>query len=253
MPEIIRKLNEALGSTFVVENVAASNQLVASLASYCELRAMIAANPSRILSVQATSQAVALADELESGARRLPSNPPDYLEYHYYQDLCAAVIHNNYRMLLVLIHFVILSQLAVRKSRTAQDSAQIRKSHLLTQKTISDICGSVPYYLSLRCPLSSQPCFAAVNAIIWPLFVAGAARLCPQMTRAWIVDQLRALGRGTGVRQALVLAEIVSRKQEIMGLMVSKDDGPGITEPGVPAWDGKIPWCLPGQDTIDVP
>ena len=220
MPGIVRKLNEVYCSTANGEQATADTRFLAFVASFCELRALLAIASSPFVLAQVIPQAVSLANDLELWASTLSSNLLGHLGNHYYRDLCSAVFHNNYRMLLILVHWVILSQIAVQDRCTARDQAQIQKSRASTLSMISGVCGSVSYHTSLCSPDPRQPCIAAVNAVMWPLFVAGDANICPQMTRAWIVDQLKTLGLKTGVQQPIVLAEITSQGQELTDLLM---------------------------------
>ena len=230
MPSIVHKLNKACWSAANVEQATAYTRFLDFVASFCELRASLATASSPVVSAKAIPQAVSLANDLEYWAGTLSSNLLDYLGSHCYRDLCSAVFHNNYRMLLILVHWLILSQIAVQDRCTALDQAQIQKSRASTLSMISGICGSVSYHISLCSPDPRQPCIAAVNAIMWPLFVAGDANLCPQRTRAWIVHQLKALGLKTGVRQALVLADITSQGREITDLLMVEESAARVVD-----------------------
>lgn len=234
MPILLRKLNEVYWSVVDVKQATAYTRYLAFVASFCELRALAATTSSASVSTQILSQAVSLANDLDIWAQTLASKLLDHMGNHCYKDLCSAVFHNNYRMLLILVHWLILSQITAQERCTAQDQAQIQKSRATTLSAIGGIYGSVPYHISLCSPDPRQPCIAAVSAIMWPLFVAGEARLCPQKTRVWIVDQLKALGLQTGVQQALLLAEIISKKQEITDILMAEESTARVVD----VWGG---------------
>ena len=173
--------------------------------------------------------------------------------YHVYPDLWTVTFTNAYRTYLILLHEVVLSQLAflhgcntrfppsvdsstpnpapVASAANRQHDEideQMEVSRSTIQQATNDICASVPYHLNYdpKSYFPSVPKTAAAEALVWPLYVCSQLSpkhvYIPNTTRSWMVGRLQTVGAETGVMQATMLAQILLEKQEVTDLLVDE-------------------------------
>ena len=237
-------------------------------ARFCNLRAKIGAYPpsSSSISTEAIiSEALSIAAELDDWHSGLPpayrptstvkihSPTPDVYSdyYHMYSDTVTAALLSHYRIVLILVHEIILTQLSfVRHPSPGEYDQQhgyspnsspsyldqVQRQTKASQKAILNfidlICASVPFNLEYdHCavPAASQsetplPRAAGGNAIIWPLYVAGQISFIRNSTRAWIIGRLDKIGAEMGVHQATVMARFLLQRKEVTDVFVDEDD-----------------------------
>ena len=214
-------------------------RLTSIVGSFCNLRALMASTYNVPAPNTIVTSALSISDELAALQATLPpyfssydvttsgdSDPASPVNYYYtWPSLALALLHTASWMTIIILHSMILQQLQILLKNNLIDPSryrwdhetQIQQSSTLVLSSISHICASVRYHLSLCSlhppPNGSQPqaipCAAAVQRMLKPLFVAGDSSLCPEATRAWILKQLRKIGAEMGMRQASLLAETI--------------------------------------------
>jgi hypothetical protein len=52
--------------------------------------------------------------------------------------------------------------------------------------------------------------------LLWPLYLVGCMDITTDPVRRWVIRILETIGRSMGIQQALVLATLMERQEEIM-------------------------------------
>jgi hypothetical protein len=148
--------------------------------------------------------------------------------YHIYRNLWIATVWNLYRCIRVLVNELLLVHLLHLSWKQtgfpdeqevffSYDSEVTRaKSAMMT--LIHDICASVPFYLGYHKGRSSPPTLPKAvngNLLIWPLYIAASMNMVSDMVQTWAVTRLQMVGEILGIRQASVLASVLSRGKTI--------------------------------------
>jgi hypothetical protein len=244
-----------------------AKKLTAISARHSILRAKIASYPSgppAKCTESIISEALSIAADLQSWHSNLPpdyyptstvkiSSPtPDVFSdyYHTYSDVLTATFMNNYRVILILLHEIILAQLShVRSSPTdineqnsfnyaptpsyiAQIERQVKRSQNAILNLIEQVCASVPFFLDYEYCIRTthtlsephHPRAAGGNAVMWPLYVCAQINFVQDPIRTWIIGRLNKIGADMGVQQAKVMAKILLQRTEVTDVLEEEDD-----------------------------
>ncbi|TKA49261.1 hypothetical protein B0A55_12857 [Friedmanniomyces simplex] len=136
----------------------------------------------------------------------------------YSDDRTAGLLNQCHRLAILVDELAITRHLNLqRKGLLARhDIFSLQNLRLDLIEHVHAICASVPRLLK-----SGR--IEAAKGLLWPLYVA--AQLNPRTvtleftTRQWIVEQLRTIGFGKGVRQAIFLVDVLVNEQEVTELM----------------------------------
>jgi hypothetical protein len=160
--------------------------------------------------------------------------------YHIYPNWILPNMWNNYRYCRILLNEIILNQLELMTNHPdaeppTQDFKNIcYRSCNLTRKLAHDVCASVPYMLGLIDDHKGQTKSAAGKmTILFPLYIAANVDGPGSAMCVWAQDCLTKLGRGMGIDQALILADLLSHENSMTGFvdaMHGLDDSPGDAE-----------------------
>jgi hypothetical protein len=137
-----------------------------------------------------------------------------------YQDFWISNIWNNYRASRIIVNEIILEHLVQLPSYCAISS----EYHLLSTccratliQLVVDICASTPYHFSkvtsqgdCRSDLD-KPMLTALGGLvmIWPLYIAADIECSPPSLKSWVIRQLNIIGYRMGIRQALLMTELL--------------------------------------------
>ncbi|KAE8147583.1 hypothetical protein BDV25DRAFT_30284 [Aspergillus avenaceus] len=158
---------------------------------------------------------------------------------HVYSDLWMAAIWNNIRTCRLLLYREVCAQFKDRPiyEKATNDFIHQHANHIL-EHMASEICATVPQYcgqlpeviaelkkderngafnssyMANIAVSGSVPTTAGVYFLFWPLYNAGQATKS-DIQKKWIIDRSRHLGRTTGIQQALVLADVLERGEEL--------------------------------------
>jgi hypothetical protein len=264
VPSTILELSAVYHGTSEDEHIDPTTKINATSAQLCNLRARIASIPSGSAAESAgsiISEALSIAAKLGDWQSDLPLNyfpvstvriwnptPEVYSDYyHIYCDQWAATFMNNCRVVLILLHEIIITQLSYIRHPPPEDfneqsgysctpspsyAAQIQRRIKSSQKAILDlidqICASVPFLLDYEYCASASPGQSEIphpravggNAVMWSLFVAGEADCVRNSTPTWIIGRLNKIGTEMGVKQANTMAKLLLLRKEVTDVFV---------------------------------
>jgi hypothetical protein len=266
IPSAILRLSESCPTISEGSQTDIAKKFNAISARHCILRAKIASSPSGTpakCTENIISEALSIIADLQNWHSNLPldyyptstakiSSPtPDVFSdyYHIYSDIPTATLMNNYRVVLILLHEIILIQLrhvrsspidideqnsfnyAPSPSYIAQIQRQVKRSENAILNLIEQVCASVPFLLDYEyCMRGTRtlsephhPRAAGGNAVMWPLYVCGQIYFVQNSTRAWIIDRLNKIGAEMGVQQAKVMAKILLQRTEVTEVLVEEN------------------------------
>jgi hypothetical protein len=244
-----------------------AKKFTAISARHSILRAKIASYPSAPpakCTESIISEALSIAADLQSWHSNLPPdyhptstvkipNPtPDVFSdyYHIYSDVPTATFMNNYRVILILLHEIILTQLshirsspmginernsfnyAPPPSYIAQIERQVKRSQNAILNLIEQVCASVPFLLDYEYCIRAtrtlsephRPRAAGSNALMWPLYVCAQIYFVQDSTRTWIIGRLNKIGADMGIQQAKVIAKILLQRTEVTEVLVEENE-----------------------------
>jgi hypothetical protein len=248
-----------------------ATKIMAINAKLCSLRAKIGHRPQTISPITAKSiisEALSIAADLDDWHIDLPQDrfsfttvkmysptPEVYSDYyHVYRDLSSASLVNNSRVILILVHEIILTQLSYIRRQSPQEfneqsgynrtslpsyADQIQRQIKSSQKTILDlidlICASVPFlldyeYCASAMPTQSEPLHpraAGGNAAMWPLYVSAEISFVRNSTREWIIGRLNKIGGEMGVQQANTMVGFLLQRKEVTDVLMEDNDANG--------------------------
>jgi hypothetical protein len=125
--------------------------------------------------------------------------------WHLYSNLFVTTTWNSYRGIRILVHQIIVMQLAhIIESQSMKSISQnpsIHEFQLNTSRRIvvelsHEICASVPFFMGrilLEDDIDSryQPRNASpARLIVWPLYVAGETDFVSDIMQLWVAEQL---------------------------------------------------------------
>lgn len=270
IPAAILELSDVNIAPSIDKQIGSVTEINAINAQLCKLRARIATISSDSVAESAESiisEALSIAANLTDWYAELPQDyfPTSTVQiygptsevysnyYHIYQDQWTATLQNMYRLLLILVHEIILTQISNMLHRPSPEAinhqsydlhtsspsyyaAQIQRQIKSSETTILDLidltCASVPFLLDYEhCEAASaapsespRPRAAGGNAIMWPLYVAAQISFVRNATRTWIIGRLEKIGAEMGVQQAAVLVKFLLQHKEVTDLLVEDND-----------------------------
>lgn len=146
--------------------------------------------------------------------------------YHIYPDTICSTWWNDYRFVrLILLELICWFSDHLARKDEASGSEYRRtaaNSSTIAQQMTADICASVPYHLGATADspyenLNSNRTSAVIR-LIWPLFIAADTTGVTQQTIDWIANTLFRIGHGVGIRQALVMSELLRQGRHLSWL-----------------------------------
>ncbi|KAL4760056.1 Zn(II)2Cys6 transcription factor [Aspergillus foveolatus] len=149
--------------------------------------------------------------------------------YHIYPDTVVSACWNDYRF----VHLLLLGVLGwiaghlshkedIDATRRSEYRETVEYSTMLSQQLSDDVCASVPYHFGAT-ETSSQEDWSSSRTggmvrLLWPLFLAAERDGVTQETRDWIADMLFRIGYGVGIRQALVMSNLLRSESPLSWL-----------------------------------
>lgn len=297
IPSTILRLSESCPAMSEGYQTGITKKFFAISARHCILRAKIASSPSgtpATCTESIISEVLSIAADLQNWHFNLPLDyyPTSTVKissltsdvfsdyYHIYSDVPTATVMNNYRVLLILLHEIILTQsshvcsspidineqnsfnYAPPPSYLAQIQRQVRRSQDAILDLIEQVCASVPFLLDYEYCMRARrtlsephhPRAAGGNAIMWPLYVCAQIYFVSNSTRAWIIGRLNNIGAEMGVQQAKVMAKILLQRTEVTEVLVEGnelDDEYAATEERVAVLTDRTRWhraCMEPED-----
>ena len=143
--------------------------------------------------------------------------------YDVYNDSWTAQIWNGMRSCRILLHEIVRDQILVASTATTpiftleQAKDQNRQSVLAMLNMQADILASIPSHMpsTLKDRRASLMEASRGYFILWPLYMAGVMDLTTKPIKTWVIGRLRAIARLSGIRQAIVLAEILEEHRHV--------------------------------------
>lgn len=143
--------------------------------------------------------------------------------YHVYKEQWMAHVWNAMRTCRILLHEMIKDQL-LAASMTITPIFTDEESDMRLQNSINvmldmrtDILASIPHHTPSV--LNGTPSALLEGSrsyfVLWPLFLAGSMDFSTIEIRHWTAARLRDIGETTGLRQAIVLADILISREHI--------------------------------------
>lgn len=171
--------------------------------------------------------------------------------YHVYQDYMSATVWNGMRTIRMMLQEIIRDALLkLHSSRPLfsvddQYTAQYQAATNTLYELQSDIIASVPQHLgyarrksvsggipghsfpwshfntrtvnpvhSLKSDASGTPMIRSFGGygLPWAIYLAGAVDIATEPVQKWVIGTLHTIGRSMGIQQAIVLADMLRRK-----------------------------------------
>ncbi|KAG4432109.1 hypothetical protein IFR05_012408 [Cadophora sp. M221] len=140
--------------------------------------------------------------------------------YHIYREYWMSHIWNGMRTCRILLHELIRDQLlaastAITLLFTDDDNAkQLNASIKIMLEMQSEILASVPHHTPSLLNQSSSGLLDGSRSyfVLWPLFLVGSMDLTTESIRTWAAARLRNIGITVGIRQAVVISDILTRR-----------------------------------------
>lgn len=157
----------------------------------------------------------------------IQSPRPDVFGSYYdvYHDIWTAGVYNQYRTLAVLARELAVNRILNLKQKglaTEYEILQLQDFRLDLNEHVCATCASVPYLLD------SGRIEAAKN-LLWPLYVAAQLSsrtvTLSSAVREWMIQQLTKIRVDRGVRQALFLAEVLVKQEEVSDVLEEDQSG----------------------------
>ncbi len=144
--------------------------------------------------------------------------------YHVYTQNYMAHIWNGMRVCRIMLHETIRDQLLSASTAitpiftTFEMVAQNASSLNAMLQMRADILASVPHHTPFSA-FGSKPVSLLEGSrayfVIWPLYLCGAMDVTTKPTRDWVIARLRAIGEAVGIRQAFVVADLLTQQRVI--------------------------------------
>ena len=130
--------------------------------------------------------------------------------FHIYESHRAAQLWNTVRMMRLTLHSNILdlvrqilsTGVSAEQAERLQSISSI--SEMITNKQISEICASVPQFLTTKYRQQGTG-VAAGYILVWPLFVA--AQYGPELCRDFAANRLKSIGTELKIQSATMAAK----------------------------------------------
>jgi len=150
-----------------------------------------------------------------------------YATDNHHNDIWTAGLHNRHRGMVIIVEELAITRLLNLQRKRLATTAEVLQLHDLRHnivQQVNKICASVPRLLE-------SGSIEVARNLLWPLYMA--AQLDPETvrcdgaTRDWVLGRLRFIGYETGIRQALLLVEVLSKRQEVSDLLGGNHSGGG--------------------------
>jgi hypothetical protein len=210
------------------EDEAIEQQLFNIMDRLCNVRHLIHVQAGR--SAETVALAFSIDADLEAWAASLPSiysyktiatqqgsHGTFGYDRHVYQNFPIAGAWNAWRSARILTMEVVIAWLMRYGERPTSTPEYIR-CKLLQNKMSNDICASVSFYFEGTDHFRDAPYALKASAgvsLLWPLYVVATAHHHTDARNVWIIKQFEKIGGFLGIRQAMVLANLVKRDREI--------------------------------------
>jgi hypothetical protein len=145
-------------------------------------------------------------------------------KYHIYTENYMGHIWNGMRVCRIMLHETIRDQLlsastAITPIFTELEIAAQNEGSLHAMLEMrADILASVPHHTPFSA-YGSKPVSLLEGSrayfVIWPLYMCGAMDVTTQPIRDWVIARLRAIGEAVGIRQAFVVADLLTQQRVI--------------------------------------
>ncbi|KAK0101961.1 hypothetical protein ONS95_001230 [Cadophora gregata] len=150
--------------------------------------------------------------------------------YHVYGEYWMSHVWNGMRTCRVLLHELIRDQLLVASTASTplfsddENAVLLDSSVKIMLEMQADILGSVPHHTPSFLNQSSSGLLDGSRSyfVLWPLFLVGTMDLTTEPIRRWAAARLRNIGETVGIRQAIVISELLTRR----GLPIAWDTKP---------------------------
>jgi len=150
-----------------------------------------------------------------------------YATDNHHNDIWTAGLHNRHRGMVIIVEELAITRLLNLQRKRLATTAEVLQLHDLRHnivQQVNKICASVPRLLE-------SGSIEVARNLLWPLYMA--AQLDPETvrcdgaTRDWVLGRLRFIGYERGIRQALLLVEVLSKRQEVSDLLGGSHSGGG--------------------------
>ncbi|CZS97219.1 related to negative acting factor [Rhynchosporium agropyri] len=140
--------------------------------------------------------------------------------YHVYQEYLMSHIWNAMRTSRIMLHEVIRDQLLsdstalIPHFTTGENANRLGTSTDVMLEMQADILASVPHHTPSLLNRNTSAVFDNSRSyfVLWPLFLAGSMDLATEPIRMWAAARLRDIGESMGIRQAVVISEVLMRR-----------------------------------------
>lgn len=179
-----------------------------------------------------------------------------------YRDIWTCSIYGKWRCIRIFLHEILVdlisqcSESQVRVNPTSDIQSQLEASRKMLRILVSEVAASIPYMMGYRKgeKLPPERNIPAMGGMLccWPLFVIGGMLSASDSVRAWSIRRLLSIGADMGIYQALTLASVLRKRQEIAywkerlakepieklpaGDISELCDGDALFEEGSPEW-----------------
>lgn len=226
VPQVISDWSQA-AYNLQNEDEAIEQQLFDIMARLCNVRHLIHIQAGG--SPETVALAFSIDADLEAWAASLPSiysyktiaaqqgHGTFGYDRHVYQNFPIAGAWNAWRSARILTTETVIAWLTRYGERPMSTPEYIR-CKLLQNKMSNDICASVSFYFEGTDNFRDAPYALKVSAgvsLLWPLYVVATAHHHIDARNVWIIKQFEKIGGVLGIRQAMVLANLVKRNREI--------------------------------------
>lgn len=141
-------------------------------------------------------------------------------QYHIYREYWMSHIWNGMRTCRILLHELIRDQLLAASTANTvlftddENAIQLDSSIEIMLEMQADILASVPHHTPSLLNQSSSGLLDGSRSyfVLWPLFLVGTMDLTTEPIRRWAAARLRDIGETVGIRQAIVISELLTRK-----------------------------------------
>jgi hypothetical protein len=236
VPQIVRDLAHQFSQT-ASSSCRIVNELLDTVTQLCELRASIKDRTLGTPPTIITSLLKLDATVVEWGAERsgrwnyttvFDSTNSDVIydgSYSLYRTYWIAGVWNMFRATRMFVHEAIIAQIdeLLNQSDAATPVLHLHSQRARSLATISEMasafCDSVPYLLGLDKPYHEQlsnPAPAACGySLMTGLYLVGSTIGVSPSIRMYALGKLKYVGHVMGIRQALLLVDILQRKIEV--------------------------------------
>ncbi|KAH7312903.1 hypothetical protein BKA65DRAFT_484099 [Rhexocercosporidium sp. MPI-PUGE-AT-0058] len=140
--------------------------------------------------------------------------------YHVYREYWMSHIWNGMRTCRILLHEMIRDQLLAASTAITllftddENAMQLNASIKIMLEMQTEILASVPHHTPSLLNQSSSGLLDGSRSyfVLWPLFLVGSMDLTTETIRTWAAARLEDIGRTVGIRQAMVISNILTRR-----------------------------------------